>query len=110
LLQKQVAAKIGVNATTIWNWESNATSPQVHDMARIIEFLGYNPLPQPASEPEKLVVARRALGLTQKAMARKLGVDPTTLARWERGKSRRLIAKTRRKLAAVSSLVLRKCT
>lgn len=85
LLQKQLAAKIGVNATTIWNWECHKSSPQIHVLPQVTKFIGYNPFPEPTSEAEKLVVARKALGLTQKAMARKLGVDPTTLHRWENG-------------------------
>jgi transcriptional regulator with XRE-family HTH domain len=30
--------------------------------------------------------AKRFLGLSQEEMARKLGVDPSTLGKWERGK------------------------
>src|SRR5262245_17315871 len=36
-------------------------------------------------EPGELRSRRRALGLTQAALARTLGVAPNTLARWERG-------------------------
>lgn len=54
-------------------------------MPAIIEFLGYSPLPSPANWAERLVRGRGALGLTEKEFARKLGVDPTTLARKERG-------------------------
>ena len=61
---------------------------RVHQIPKVIEFLGYNPLPLPRWVPEKLLVARRLLGLTQKAMAKRLGVDPTTLAAWEQGKHR----------------------
>ena len=57
-------------------------------MPEIIRFFGYNPLPAPTSAPENLLAARQALGLTQKAMAERLGVDPTTLAMWEKGKGR----------------------
>jgi transcriptional regulator with XRE-family HTH domain len=88
LLQKQVAAQVGVDTTTIWNWQSNATSPQVHDMPRIIEFLGYNPLPVPELFGEQILSVRKALGLIQRAMSKQLGVDSTTLARWENGERR----------------------
>jgi len=35
---------------------------------------------------------RRALGLTQAALAERLGVTPNTLARWERGKLQRMMS------------------
>ena len=54
-------------------------------MADVIRFLGYNPLPQAETPGEQLMLHRTALGLTQKEAARQIGVDPGTLARWERG-------------------------
>jgi transcriptional regulator with XRE-family HTH domain len=39
---------------------------------------------------EKIVNYRRLSGITQKELAEFLKVDPTTLARWERGKSQPL--------------------
>jgi transcriptional regulator with XRE-family HTH domain len=95
LFQKQVAEQIGVDTTTIWNWECHKSSPQMHQLPEIIRFLGYNPLPPWKSFPERLLLARRALGLTQKIMAGKLGVDPTTIRHCERGTrrpSRKLLA------------------
>jgi DNA-binding XRE family transcriptional regulator len=87
LLQKQVAEQIGVDTTTVYNWERNETSPQIHVMPEVIRFLGRNPLPSPRSFAEKLKTARKELGLTQKALAKRLGIDSTTLARWGRGKT-----------------------
>jgi transcriptional regulator with XRE-family HTH domain len=55
-------------------------------MPAIIQFLGYNPLPAARSLPERLRTARRALGLSQRKMAKKLGVDPATLMGWEAGR------------------------
>ena len=55
-------------------------------MPAIIQFLGYNPLPTASSLPERLATARRALGLSQRKMAVKLGVDPATLMGWEAGR------------------------
>jgi transcriptional regulator with XRE-family HTH domain len=54
-------------------------------MPAIIRFLGYNPLPEANGWGERLVRHRTSLGLSQKEAALKLGVDPGTLARWERG-------------------------
>jgi len=71
---------------TIINWEGNATVPEVRYMPAIIQFLGHNPLPTPSSLPERLATARRVLGLSQRKMAAKLGVDPATLMGWEAGR------------------------
>jgi len=88
LFQKQVGQQIGVSEPTIHSWESNETTPPPRYVPSIIRFLGYRPFPEPNSPSDKILLARRLLGLTQKAMARRLGVDPTTLARWEREKGR----------------------
>lgn len=88
LLQKRVAEQIGVHEMTITGWEGNATVPEVRYMPAIIRFLGYNPLPVASSLAERLVTARRTLGLSQRKMAAKLGVDPATLMGWEAGRHR----------------------
>ena len=51
----------------------------------IVRFLGYNPLPAAKGWAERLVRHRTSLGMTQGEAAGRLGVDPSTLARWERG-------------------------
>ncbi len=86
LLQKQVADQIGVHELTIAGWEGNATVPEVRYMPAIIQFLGYNPIPAASSLADRLASARRALGLSQRKMAGKLGVDPATLMGWEAGR------------------------
>ena len=58
-------------------------------MPRILKFLGYIPFEmETASLGEKIKTYRRTLGLSQKALAKQLKIDPTTLARWEKGKGR----------------------
>jgi len=86
LFQRQAAEQIGVDTTTIWNWERHKSSPQVHEIPAALRFLGYNPVPLPKSFPEKVRLVRRVLGLSQKTMARKLGIDPTTIGQWESGR------------------------
>lgn len=88
LFQKQVAEQIGVSEATIYNWESNESQPPNRYMPRIIKFLRYNPLPVPKTFPERLILTRQLLGLTQRAMAKRLGADPVTLGFWERGERR----------------------
>jgi transcriptional regulator with XRE-family HTH domain len=53
-------------------------------MPAIIQLLGYNPLPAARTLGERLIRHRTSLGLSQEASAKLLGVDPGTLARWER--------------------------
>jgi transcriptional regulator with XRE-family HTH domain len=94
LCQKQVAEQIGVSQATIWNWECHESSPQARDIPAIIRFLGYDPFPSPQSLAERLVTSRKVIGVTQKEMAKRLRLDPATLARWEQDKSRRPLPET----------------
>ena len=84
LLQRQVAEQLGVDKTSIHNWEGNRTKPGLKYMPAIMRFLGYNPLPPSDDWADRLVQGRTAMGLTQKQAAARIGVDPCTLARWER--------------------------
>ena|GEM_PF-1087513 len=85
LLQRDVAGRIGVDKTSVFNWEANTVTPEIRYMPAIIQFLGYIPLPQGKGWAGLLLRHRTTLGLSQKEAARKLGVDAGTLARWERG-------------------------
>jgi len=85
MLQKQVAEQIGVDKTSIHNWETGVTGPGFEYMPAIIRFLGYNPLPEGNGWGERLLRRRTSLGISQEASAKRLGLDPSTLARWERG-------------------------
>jgi transcriptional regulator with XRE-family HTH domain len=89
LLQKDVAVAIGVDTYTIANWEKNRCNPQLHLLPSVVRFLGHNPflVDEVRELGEKIRAYRRSLGITQKKLAQELGIDPTTLARWERGKT-----------------------
>lgn len=93
LQQKEVAKKLGVSETTIYNWENNLASPSLCFIPKIIEFLSYLPDHIPDNAPvvktlgEKIATSRRLCGLTQKEVAHRLGIDPTTLGRWEKDES-----------------------
>jgi transcriptional regulator with XRE-family HTH domain len=102
LRQRDVAKQIGCNKTSVANWEKNRNEPRIIHLAGVVAFLGYDPFarqsetcaptaPNGESENgrscgERLLSHRKARGLTQKQFARKLGVDPCTLAKWEQGK------------------------
>ena len=85
MLQREVAEQIGVCEPSVFNWEANTSQPDFRYMPAIIDFLGYDPLPPANTLAGQLVRQRTSLGLSQKESAERLGVDPTTLARWERG-------------------------
>jgi site-specific DNA recombinase len=85
MVQKDVAEQLGVDTTSVFNWEANTSAPEIRYMPVIIGFLGYNPLPEAKGWGERLVRHRTTLGMTQKDAARQLGVDQGTLAKWERG-------------------------
>jgi len=81
-----VAEIVGCDKITVVNWEKGHTAfPQINHMAGVVRFLGFNPLPEGYTMAQRLVNRRKAQGLTQKEFARQVGVDPSTLAKWERG-------------------------
>lgn len=85
LRQIDAAMIIGCDELTVVNWEKGHTQPSVNRMAGVVKFLGFNPLPNGDSLAQTLVNHRKALGVTQSHFAARIGVDPGTLGRWERG-------------------------
>jgi transcriptional regulator with XRE-family HTH domain len=86
LFQKQLAGQIGTSEDTIYRWESNESSPQVQFIPAILKFLDYNPLPLPDSSADKIVFYRQVLGLSQRRLAKQIGIDPKALGLSERGR------------------------
>ena len=87
LLQKQLAEKLGVDEMTICNWEINRTSPQLRFIPKIIAFLGYSRYnTQCGTLGKRIVACRRLMGLSQKELAPRLGVEASTLGRSETGR------------------------
>ena len=88
LFQRDVADTIGTTESTIWNWENNYATPYISYIPNIIKFLGYVPFNTSYNTlREKIVTSRKLLGLSQRKYARLIGIDPSTLGRWEQGKS-----------------------
>jgi transcriptional regulator with XRE-family HTH domain len=85
LLQKQAAKLIGVEVSTLRNWEGQRNTPALPGIPGIIRFLGYNPLPEAETVAQKLTRYRTSQGISQEKLAKQLGIDESTLARWERG-------------------------
>jgi transcriptional regulator with XRE-family HTH domain len=86
LTQKEAARKIGVDDVTLRHWENHQTSPQTYLIPRVVSFLGYLPYVSAKSFSEWLRNCRRALGLSQRQLAEKLGMDESTVRGWETGR------------------------
>jgi transcriptional regulator with XRE-family HTH domain len=93
LRQKDVARELGANFKTYENWEQGKYEPELRFFPAIISFLGYDPTPEPTSLPERILAARRREGISQKELARKLGLDSSTVAAWEAGTVRKPFAR-----------------
>ncbi len=87
LMQKEVAKQLGVNSWTILNWEKCHTEPPIASIPAIVQFLGYDPFPQPTTLSQYLLAKRRKMGWSIKEAAREVGVDPSTWGNWERGQA-----------------------
>jgi transcriptional regulator with XRE-family HTH domain len=79
LRQKDVAAILGVGQFTYMNWEKDQSTPRPCYYPAIIDWLGYNPLPEPQTEGVQLRHERLILGLTSSQIADRLGIDQGTL-------------------------------
>jgi transcriptional regulator with XRE-family HTH domain len=88
LKQKEVARMLGVDEMTVNNWETNRRKPVVRFMPRIMEFLGYTPYMGPMSFAARLRMHRLEVGLSQRKLAMKLGVDESSVRNWEIGRVR----------------------
>jgi transcriptional regulator with XRE-family HTH domain len=85
LRQIDVAKIIGCDEMTVVNWEKGHAAPRINHMPRVVKFLGFNPFTESDNLSHRLINHRKSRGITQKEFAQQLGVDPSTLARWERG-------------------------
>jgi DNA-binding XRE family transcriptional regulator len=82
-------------------WERDEREPFVSFFPSIIDFLGYEPWPEPTNLGDALLAARRKRGLEIRAAAKRAGVDEGTWRRWERGEWR----PTKAKVAAIDALL-----
>jgi transcriptional regulator with XRE-family HTH domain len=88
LLQREVANRIGVDHSTVTNWEKDNTVPAIRSYPRIIKFLGYEPdLMAPEGLALSIKSKRRALGLSQRRLAKLLNIDEGTVRRRERDRA-----------------------
>jgi len=87
--QKDVAALVNATTSTVTNWERNRNSPKLYLMPKIINFLGYDPLQSNATTlGERIEQYLIQKGLSLRKLAKGLGIDPATIARWENVESK----------------------
>ena len=75
---------LGISKATLLNWEKCHSKPSAEYIPSILEFIPKDPRSTPATMGAFLVRFREDRGLDQAAFAAEIGVDVTTLARWER--------------------------
>jgi transcriptional regulator with XRE-family HTH domain len=85
LFQREAANRMGIGTDTYANWEKGKTEPVAAQFRPVVEFLGYDPTPEPTTLTERLGAKRRALGATFDQVAKYLGWDPGTLTRYLNG-------------------------
>lgn len=83
LLQRDLRLRFKLEKETYANWEKDRCYPTMKHWPGILEFLGDDPNPKPRTLGERLIAYRRANGISRKELAGQLGVDETTLWRWE---------------------------
>jgi transcriptional regulator with XRE-family HTH domain len=98
LTLKEAGKLLGTDEGSVINWEKGRRAPRVYRLPAIIQFLGYNRLPEPRTIAERLVAKRLERGWSRRVASRRLRIDVTTLRDWEHGKvilfrkHRRLVA------------------
>jgi transcriptional regulator with XRE-family HTH domain len=86
LTQNQIAKRLSVCVASVINWENGDHQPaDAPTLKRIIQFLGYDPIPTGTTIADLLRAKRRALGMGQRELATHLGADPSTIMLWEQG-------------------------
>lgn len=83
LTRKAAAAQMGLDPESLENWEKGRTPPAVRFFPKLIELLGYNPLPEPRTRGEAIARERTSRGFSRKALAEVVGVDEATVRRLE---------------------------
>ena len=56
-------------------------------MPRIIDWLSYDPLPEPTTAGEEIMAKRRQRGISRKGFAKEMGIDESTLEKIEKSQT-----------------------
>lgn len=86
LSQSDVAKIFDVCEDSVTGWENSRSIPQIKYYPKLIKFLGYNPF-QVDSDTlgARIKKYRIENGLSQEELAKKLGVNESTVFHWEKG-------------------------
>ena len=76
LLQREAALRIGVDKTTVFNWEAGRTTPSLRARPAVITFLRYDPGETPSGLGEHIPVVRRQPDSRWPGAAGARGGDP----------------------------------
>src|SRR5439155_7099028 len=82
-MQRELADRFGVHKGSIQNRERGITEPAIRHVPKIVEFLRFDPKPEPSRLHAWLADARRRVGMPQEEIADALNVAPNTVWRWE---------------------------
>lgn len=82
---KELARQLRANEGSVASWEIGRRQPCIRNMPALLKFLGHDPRPQADGIGGQLRRKRTALGLSLRAAAKEMQIDPSTLARWESG-------------------------
>lgn len=91
-----MAAELGVSVSTVLNWERNHTSVATRSLPKVVAFLGYDPRQEMGQLGDRIRMQRERQGLSQEALAGKLGLNVSTVVAWERGRVRKLFPRIAR--------------
>ena len=84
LLQKDIAAILGVSTESVFHWETGFYEPANRYWPGIIELLGFDPSDEPSTFRELILAVQRKTGFSQERLAARLGLDESTICRWIR--------------------------
>ncbi|MDO5972004.1 helix-turn-helix transcriptional regulator [Flavivirga aquimarina] len=88
LTQHKVAKMIGVNRNFVYEMELNHHTNTIYALHKVFTFFGYTPKTLNINESTlqgQFFSHRIKYGFTYNVMAQKIGVDKSTIARFERG-------------------------
>jgi DNA-binding transcriptional regulator YiaG len=86
--RRDVARLLGASLQSVARWETNKTTPALRWLPAIVAFLGYVPYDPTAPLRQRLRRQREVQGLTAWQFAATRGVVPSTVWRWEQGRTR----------------------
>lgn len=87
LYQAEAARQFGVSEDCFCYWENERNQPRLYQYPAIIAFLGYYPFDhETATFGGKIKRYKFEHGLSNRKLAKVLGVDAGTVAKWERNK------------------------